>query len=369
MAEETLERMISSYMSTEQPVYSFGWQGGEPTLMGASFFRLVTELQRRHGRPGVAVSNGLQTNGTLITDEMAAHLAEFKFLVGVSVDGPADLHDRFRMNAAGAGTHASVMRGIEILRRHSVDFNTLTLVTQANARRGAEVYDWLVAQGFLYHQYIPCVEFMDDGSLASFSLDGESWGRFLCDLFDAWYTHDTRRVSIRLFDSLLHKIVDDRNVVCHLGRDCRQYFVVEHDGGIYPCDFFVRSDLRLGGVADTTWEQALDSQLYRAFGLAKCGWNENCRSCKWLGLCSGDCLKHRPGAPEAPANLSVLCTGLKMFFEHAAPRLNALADAIRTDRRREEELLRPAQSQAGRNDLCPCGSGRKFKKCCGRRNA
>jgi uncharacterized protein len=356
-------------MATEQPVYSFGWQGGEPTLMGAGFFRRVTELQQRHGRPGVAVSNGLQTNGTLITDDLAAHLAGFRFLVGVSVDGPADIHDRFRVNAAGEGTHASVMRGIETLRRHSVEFNTLTLVTQANTRRAPEVYEWLVAQGFLYHQYIPCVEFPANGGPDGFSLDGEAWGRFLCDLFDAWYPRDTRRVSIRLFDSILHKLVDNREVVCHMGRDCRQYFVVEHDGGIYPCDFFVRSDLRLGGVLDTTWDQALDSERYRAFGQAKCAWNERCRTCKWLTLCAGDCLKHRPGAPAEPANLSVLCHGARSFFEHAGTRLNALADVIRADRRAEAELLRPDGAHAGRNDLCLCGSGRKFKKCCGRRGA
>lgn len=366
MSDEVLDRMVASYMATEQTVYSFGWQGGEPTLMGADFFRKVTAAQKRLGRPGASVSNGLQTNATLITDELAGHLAEFKFLVGVSIDGPADIHDRYRIHAGGTGTHAAVLKGIDTLRRHQVEFNTLTLVTQANARRGREVYEWLTGQGFLFHQYIPCVEFDRNGRPAEFALDGESWGQFLCDLFDAWYAGDTRRVSIRMFDSLLHKIVDDRQVVCYMGSDCRQYFVVEHNGDIYPCDFFVRPDLRLGNVFDTTWEEALGSDLYRRFGCSKAKWNERCRSCRWLNLCAGDCLKHRFGAPADPGTLSLLCKGWEMFFAHAAAHLDELAASIRAERREAALAQRAEYPPAGRNDLCPCGSGRKFKKCCGR---
>lgn len=365
MSDAVLERMISSYMATKQTTYSFGWQGGEPTLMGAEFFKKVTAYQQKHGASGASVSNGLQTNGTLITDELATHLAEYKFLLGVSIDGPADIHDSYRLNAGGAPTHAMVMRGIETIRRHNIEFNTLTLVTQANARRGREVYEWLTSQGFLYHQYIPCVEFDHEGRLAPFSLDAEAWGQFLCDLFDGWYPSDTRRVSVRLFDSLLNKMVYDRVVVCHLGRDCRQYFVVEHNGDIYPCDFFVRPELRLGNIVNTTWEQSLASDIYTMFGKAKAQWNEECNQCQWLCLCAGDCMKHRQGAPASPRSLSVLCAGMKRFFAHTYSRFKELAEGIRADILEEESQSASMFPAAGRNDLCPCGSGRKFKKCCG----
>jgi uncharacterized protein len=358
--------MISSYMATEQPTYSFGWQGGEPTLMGPDFFRRVIEIQKAHARPGSTVSNGLQTNGTLITDNLAAHLAEYRFLVGVSIDGPANIHDQYRLAATGTGTHARVMQGIETLRRHNVEFNTLTLVTQANAHRGREVYEWLTGQGFLFHQYIPCVEFDRERGPAAFALDADAWGQFLCDLFDAWYQGDTRRVSIRLFDSLLHKIMDDRIVVCHLGCDCRQYFVVEHNGDIYPCDFFVNPELRLGNVCDTSWEQALESEVYRVFGTSKSEWNHACSNCRWQNLCAGDCMKHRPGFPHTPHSLSVLCAGWRKFFAHTQSRFEKLAASIREDRREEASLSSGILPAAGRNDPCPCGSGRKFKKCCGR---
>jgi uncharacterized protein len=367
MSDAVLERMISTFLATDQPVHGFGWQGGEPTLMGLDFFRKVTDWQKKYGRPGGAVSNGLQTNATLITDDMARLFAEYNFLLGVSLDGPAHIHDRYRVNAAGAGTHARVLHSIETLRRHRVEFNTLTLVTEANAGRAVEVYDWLVRQDCLYHQYIPCVEFDDRGRLLPFSVTGDAWGEFLCDLFDRWYAGDTRRVSIRYFDALLHILVDQRVVVCHLGRDCREYFVVEHNGDLYPCDFFVRDDLRIGNVFDTTWEQALDSDAYARFGCQKSCWNERCAQCRRLGLCAGDCLKHRLTPNGDARTLSVLCGGITRFLDHAFDRLQALADAVRADRRMADSLL-PATGDAGaaRNDPCPCGSGRKFKKCCGR---
>lgn len=369
MSDSVLDRMIASYMSTDQPAYSFGWQGGEPTLMGTDFFRRVTDLQQKYGRRGSTVSNGLQTNATLVTDDLAAHLAGFRFLVGVSLDGPADIHDRYRVTAAGTGTHARVMQSIETLLRHQVEFNTLTLVTQANVARGREVYEWLVGRNFLHHQYIPCVELDRQGRSAHFAIDAETWGGFLCDLFDAWYPTDTRRVSIRLFDSLLHKMVDDSVVVCHLGRDCRQYFVVEYNGDIYPCDFFVTPELRLGNVFDTTWEQALESETYRRFGARKSEWNVRCDDCRWLHICAGDCMKHRFGAPTDPRLLSHLCAGWRKFFTHTYDRFEGLAAAIRAERRESTAILDNAQPRVGRNDLCPCGSGLKFKKCCGRPSA
>lgn len=321
MSRDVLDRLVSSYMATEQPIHTFAWQGGEPTLMGVDFFRTVTDLQQRYGRSGDTVANGLQTNATLIDDELAEHLARFKFLVGCSLDGPASLHDAYRCTVHGSPTHAAVMRGIETLRRHGVTFNILVLVSSANVGHAKAVYRYLLDHGFDHHQYIPCVEFDDAGKPEPYTITGEQWGRFLCELFDEWHGNGAGCVSVRNFDVLLLKLAHDQEAVCTMGRDCRQYFVVEHNGDLYPCDFFVQDRLRLGNIRQTSWAEALESRIYHDFGVQKSQWNEACDSCEHLSLCHGDCLKHRNNAGDGPTTLSWLCPGLKTFFSHTKDRL------------------------------------------------
>ena len=375
MSDVVLERLISTYMRTLQPQYVFGWQGGEPTLLGVEFFRQVTQLQARHAPPGATVANGLQTNGTLIDDEFAEHLARYQFLLGVSLDGPAVLHDRFRQYRGGQGSHAAALRGIDCLRRQRVEFNILVLVSQANVHQPREVYRYLRDQGFLYHQYIPCVEFAADGRPQPFAISGEEWGRFLCELHDEWRVADTRTVSIRHFDSLLNLLVSGERNVCTLGRNCCQYLLVEHNGDLYPCDFFVDPRFRLGNLENLSWEEALASPVYHEFGALKTQWHADCASCSCLEFCSGDCLKHRLTGPRPdPRTLSWLCPGWRRFLEHAMPGFRDLARGIQAERERQavaDSAARRAGSAAlglprpGRNDPCPCGSGRKHKKCCG----
>jgi len=373
MSEEVLDRMIAGYMATDQPQYAFGWQGGEPTLMGLEFFRKVVELQQKHGRAGAIVANGLQTNAVLIDDEFAEHLAKYSFLVGVSIDGPAGVHDVYRTNAAGRGSHADVLRGIECLERNRVEFNALILVNSANVRRAREVYRYICDLGIMFHQYIPCVEFDADRRPMPYSISGEEWGDFLCEIYDQWYPTDTRTVSIRLLDSILTLLVDGSRNICHMGRNCCQYFVVEYNGDVYPCDFFVEADLKLGNVASDSWEGLQRSPKYLQFGKQKSQWNELCGGCAFLKYCSGDCLKHRlPGAGD-PRTLSRLCEGWKQFYGHALPGLEKLAVEIKGEREVERERLaaptaaprRDKLPVVGRNDPCPCGSGKKYKKCCG----
>ncbi len=373
MSAAVLEQMVKSYMATKQPTYTFGWQGGEPTLMGLDFFRKITEIQKKYGRAGDVLSNGLQTNATLIDDEMAKHLRLYRFLVGCSLDGPAEIHDRYRRSIGGAPSHADVLGGIEVLKRHRVEFNILVLVSQSNVHRAREVYRYLTDQGFLHQQYVPCVEFNREGALRSFAIHGPEWGDFLCQLFDQWHRDDAFRVSIRQFDAILAKMVDGVTNLCSMGRDCCQYVVVEHNGDIYPCDFFVQGRLRLGNVLETSWKEALTSRTYRDFGSQKREWNEACETCDCLDLCHGDCLKHRIHTGASPRNLSHLCAGWKQFIRHTRERFVELAEKVRTRRIQEQRIvsraLTPAGrplSSAGRNAPCPCGSGRKFKKCCGR---
>ncbi len=187
MSRTTLERLISGYMALDMAQHVFGWQGGEPALMGVDFFREVTRLQQQYGRDGAVVANGLQTNGTLLDDEFAGHLVRYRFLVGVSLDGPPAIHDRYRHGAPPAsGSHAAVMRGIGCLRRRRAEFNILTLVTAANVRRASEVYRYLCEEEFNFQQYIPCVEYDAQGGRQPFAIAGGEWGDFLCELFDCW---------------------------------------------------------------------------------------------------------------------------------------------------------------------------------------
>jgi len=373
MTDEVLEQMIRSYMATPQPTYSIGWQGGEPTLMGLEFFQNVVRFQKQYGRPGSNIGNGLQTNATLIDAQMAQLFHEYHFLVGCSLDGPARLHDRYRLTVGGKPTHAAVLRGIETLDRHKVEYNILTLVNQANVAHAREVYRYLVKQGFLYHQYIPCVEFDDQGELLPFAVNGEEWGNFLCEVFDEWYAHDTKKVSIRHFDSILVKMLDGQVNVCTLGQNCCQYFVVEHNGDVYPCDFFVEESLKLGNVMENSWEEMQRSATYLEFGAQKLRWNAACARCEFLDVCAGDCLKHRLYAGNPPQNLSKLCPGWKHFFRYTRSRFEKLAARVQKQRRKEARIHQQhAQRQpktplprVGRNDPCPCGSGKKFKKCCG----
>jgi len=368
MSEQVLEAMIRSYMATPQPQYAFGWQGGEPTLMGLDFFKRVTSLQQKHGRAGVAVANGLQTNSILINDEFAQHLARYKFLVGVSLDGPAEVHNRYRRFADGRGTHEHVIRAIRILERHRVEYNVLTLVSQSNVDKPREIYRYLCNQGVLFHQYIECVEFDREGQLRPFAITAQQWGDFLCAVFDEWFPHDTRRVSVRLFDSILTMMVEGVPNVCQMGGDCRQYFVVEHNGDVYPCDFFVRRELKLGNVLAGSWKEFQGSVLYREFGERKWHWNPKCANCEFLRLCAGDCPKNRPMKGKDPTLLSVLCDGWLQFYRHTITRFEQLAAEIRAERmgRFQPGAAQPAsRGRVGRNDPCPCGSGKKFKHCCG----
>jgi len=364
MSDEVLEKMIASYMQTNQNNnYAFGWQGGEPMIMGLKFFQKAIELQKRYAPPGAVIGNGLQTNATLFTEDFAQFFGEYKFLLGVSLDGPAYLHDYYRKTIGQKSTHNLVMRGIEYLRQNKVEFNILILVNNENVKKANEIYHYLRDQGFNYHQYIPCVEFDDDNNPKSFSITGEEWGEFLCDLFDQWIKEDINKISIRLFDSIMEYLVYGRYNVCHMGKDCCQYFVVEYDGNIYPCDFFVREDLLIGNVLEDKWEDILRSSIYRKFGQKKSNWHKNCDSCHFINLCHGDCQKFRIGSSQNSKILSILCKGWLKFYTHALPRFKILADKIRSGNK-ITSTIQIKSKKIGRNSPCPCGSGKKYKNCC-----
>lgn len=329
MPDPVLERMIASYTSTRQTTYSFGWQGGEPTLAGLDFFQRAVNLMETCAPPGSHCANALQTNGTLLDDAWGEFLARYRFLVGISVDGPPAWHDANRVRASGAGSHADVMRGLAVLRRHRVEFNVLTLVSAVNVADPLTLYRYLRDElGLTYHQYIECVETADDGSLRPCSVTPESWGSFLCRLFDEWYEHDQNRVSVRLFDTILHKLLTGEANTCAASHQCGQYLVVEHDGSVYPCDFFVQPDCRLGNLMRQPLDRLLNSAGARAFAKRKLQTPPACRSCPYYRHCAGDCPKNRRGDGH-----SRLCAGWQRFYQHALPRLQTIADSLRTGAR------------------------------------
>jgi uncharacterized protein len=298
--------------------------------MGVEFFKKVVRLQMQYGSPGAVVCNGFQTNATLITDELAAFLAEYKFLFGVSLDGPAQLHDYYRKTRGGMPSHAAVLKGIDRLKRHGVEYNVLALVNDRTVKQPRSIYGYFKNLGLYHQQYVPCVEFDVAGQLLPYSITGHDWGYFLCELFDSWVSEDTGRVSIRLFDSILEYLVSGKRNSCTMGTDCRQYFVVEYDGSVYPCDFFVQDQFKLGNICSGSWREFQQAAKYREFGVEKTNFCEECRACPWVEFCQGDCQKFRPrGGVNAR---SILCDGWKAFFAHALPRLRPIAEEIRAKR-------------------------------------
>jgi len=366
MDSNTLEKFTKEYLRMPMDAYSFAWQGGEPTLMGVDFYRQALKFQRKYHRGGT-ITNVLQTNGTLLDDEWGELLHKNQFLVGVSIDGPGKIHNYYRQYADGRGTHAEVLRGLNVLKKHNVEFNVLTLISAGNQDHPIEIYRYLRDElGVKYQQYIECVEFSPDRSILPFSVTPGKWGEFLCQIFDEWYAKDTRTVSIRLFDSILSRLVTGVPTICSMNGNCCNYLVVEHNGDIYPCDFQVQPELFLGNIKEHGFSEIRVSPRYQNWGALKDPHSARCSACRFLPLCMGDCPKNRNGAE------SVLCEDWQIFYAHTIERFEQLASQLLEEQRsvQRNSCNTPAEpashKHVGRNDLCPCGSGKKYKNCCGR---
>ncbi len=250
--------------------------------------------------------------------------------------------------ADGSPSHAWVVEGVRHLRRYGVEHNVLVAVSAGNVAHGARIYRYLVDQGFLHHQYIPCVNLRADGSPDSHTVSGEQWGAFLNEVYDAWRVSDTHRVSVRLFDSVIERLVDGVANTCSMGSDCRQYFVVEHNGDVFPCDFFVEAAHRLGNVMTDSWYGLLESAQYARFGRRKSVLATGCASCRYRQLCGGDCPRHRRDPEGGRRSPSSLCRGWKAFYDHALPELNAIAATL--GRKRRPGLRNDEREDDGRDD-------------------
>lgn len=296
MESGLFRKMLSSYEALPFDAKAVALQGGEPLLAEGAIFDALGESP---------VEKSVQTNATLVTEDLARRFARGGWLVGASLDGPREL------SQARGGSFDAAVRGIRRLEEAGAEYNLLAVVSKANVAHPAEVYTFL-RDGFStrFHQYIECTG-------PAMEITGEEWGGFLVGLFDEWIKADARTVSIRLFDSIVSKIVFGRPTQCSFSHTCEQYLVVEHDGSVYPCDFFVTPGLRLGNVATDSWEKIVSSPSYRAFAARKETFlPAKCRACRHFEFCRGDC----------PRNRQSLCAGWLRFFDHALPALRELAE-------------------------------------------
>ena len=396
MPDNVLEKYIKEYIDSQQvPVVSFIWQGGEPTLLGIDYYRKIVELQKKYAG-NKRVENSFQTNATLLDDEWCKFFKENNFLIGVSIDGSANLHDYHRTYKDGdRPSHQKVMEGIKLLKRHGVEFNTLTVVNKYNSYYPLEVYNFLKSIGSTYIQFIPIVERVTDepdpesvnlippsykgnAHVTEWSVEPLQYGKFLTTIFDEWVRNDVGRFFVQLFDVTLANWVGERPGLCVFGETCGDALVMEHNGDIYSCDHFVYEDYYLGNIMERSMVGMVTSLEQIKFGSNKRDLLPGyCMECDYRFACHGECPKHRfMKTPEGEDGLNYLCPAYKIFFEHVHPYMQYMGDELkkkrppanvmnwvrRIDEKKDGKMSR--KRSIGRNDPCPCGSGRKYKNCC-----
>ena len=307
MSLETLEHLVDSYLTYSYPSASFTFQGGEPTLCGLPFYRRLVELQQERGRRGQSVSNAIQTNGILITREWGKLFREYHWLVGLSVDGPEELHDKYRVNKAGHPTFQAVMKGLEALRAENVEVNVLCVVSQANVERARQVYRFFRSLGMEYLQFIPLV----------LDITPEAYGRFVIEIFELWWP-ERRRVRVRFFDNVAESLAGLDPGSCTLHSSCDSYAVVEYNGDVYPCDFFVENSWKLGNINQDSWPELAARRRRHEFAANKSRLHADCQTCEWLSICRGGCPKDRHAQQGNLEDLDYFCAAYKMIYPRIA---------------------------------------------------
>ncbi|OHB68827.1 MAG: anaerobic sulfatase maturase [Planctomycetes bacterium RBG_13_62_9] len=329
MSDAVLEKMVRDYLGLGLSVSGFAWQGGEPTLMGVDFFRTAVELQKRHGKAGQQISNTMQTNATLLEDDWCRFLHENKFLLGISIDGPREFHDAYRVDHAGQGTFHRVFRGIQNCKKHNVEFSALILLNSLNVGHPDRLFAFLVENDLTFVQFIPCVEIDPaTGAPAEFSITPQQYGDFLCRLFDLWIAHGPQKMNIREFDSLVTYYVLGHHTICTYSKQCAGFVVVEHSGDAFCCEFFVEPKWRLGSILETPLDELAASGLKKAFARDKERLDSQCLACRHLAICRGGCIKDR--VRGATPGKSYFCESYRQFFDHTIPRFMQIAAAVKT---------------------------------------
>lgn len=391
MTYELLELYTRQFIeANEIPLVTFTWQGGEPTLMGLDFFRKAIEFQKKY-KGEKTIENAFQTNGTRLDDDWCKFFRDNNILVGISIDGEEHNHDRYRKTISGKGTFSRVMKGIEVLHRHKVEFNTLSCVNAYNSKFATETYRFLKKIGSGFMQFLPVVERETDPSanaglrLASpasqpgtvatdWSVKPGEYGNFLIRIFDEWVRNDVARYFVQIFDSTLANYVGEMPGVCVFAETCGDALVMEHNGDVYTCDHYVFPEYFLGNISERSLVEMAKTQRQFDFGIEKRNkLPRYCLNCEVRYACNGECPKHRFSlTPDGKPGLNYLCEGYRAFFKHAEPYMEYMAKELKAKRppanvmqwirNRENQVVKPRIPE--RNDPCPCGSGRKFKNCC-----
>ena len=396
MADDLLELYLQQLIEAHagSPEVVVAWQGGEPTMMGLEFFERSVELASHMTAPGQRIVYTIQTNGTLLDDAWGAFFAEHSFLVGLSIDGPREVHDTYRVDKGGKPTFDRVMEGLAVLQRHDVAWNALTTVHAANERLGGDVYRFLRDEcGARFMQFIPIVErttpellpvanegwgehvrdrplYVQDGNLVTErSVTPGGYGRFLIDVFEDWVRRDIGEVYVQMLDVALANWYGEPSGLCVHSETCGLALALEHTGDLYSCDHFVEPAYKLGNIRDARMIDLIVLPQQRAFGQAKRDTLPPfCLACDVRFACHGGCPKDRfTLTPEGDPGLHYLCPSYKAFFHHIDPTMRAMCDLLRADRAPSElvGVYAAEDARRGRNDPCTCGSGRKWKVCHG----
>jgi uncharacterized protein len=370
LEEPVLRAFMRQYMQYVADVReaSFAWQGGEPTLAGLDFFQRVVKLEEDYAPADTTIGNALQTNAVLLDDRWGEFLRHYNFLVGVSLDGPEEIHDSVRRDRGGHGSFRRVMAGIDVLQRHQVEFNLLCVIGPHNVGRVREVVRFFRSQGFTHLQFIPAMAFQSIEPVAApaYLISAEEYGDFLVELFDEWYEHGFPTVSVRTFDAIVQSYLGVASDLCVYGERCDSGIVVEYNGDVYPCDFYVHRDWRLGNVTEQPLADIVRKPERDAFVARKLQLSARCQECLWRRLCQGGCPRNRSdGAAGMPPEY--FCESHRRFFSCADEPLRALKERLerRLASARAAAHTPAAPTPVARNERCPCGSGRKYKACCG----
>lgn len=381
MSDDVLEEYTRQYIDAVKITeVTFAWQGGEPTLMDIEFFKNAIRYQEKYKKPGMQIYNTIQTNGILLDDDWCEFFRENNFLVGISIDGPQELHDAYRKDKKGNPSFDQVMRGLRLMQKHGVEFNILTTVNRANADYPLEVYKFFTDEiDARYIQFIPIVELENKSSEKEFKVSDESvlpeqYGKFLSAIFDEWVKNDVGKIFIQIFDAALASWVNYPPSVCLFAPTCGTSLIIEHNGDIYSCDHFVDPEHLLGNIMENSLEELVSSSEQLQFGQEKTDkLPQKCIQCSVNFACHGACPKHRfCDDPLGETGLNYLCSSYKEFFEHIKWPMMIMASLFNQGRAPadvmsilagEPETLKNVFPDIGRNDPCPCGSGLKFKKC------
>lgn len=339
LSDELLERFIREYIESQTtPEVLFTWHGGEPLVRPLAFYEKVVRLQQRYAR-GRRIANSLQTNGTLINDDWARFFHDQGWLIGVSLDGPEAYHDAFRRTRGGGPSFRNVIRGIDILNRHAVEWNALAVANRLNGDHPLSFYRFFKNIGCQYIQVTPVVErlahhddgrqlasLVDEGQLAPFSIRPKQWGNFLCTIFDEWVRHDVSMFFINIFDATLANWVGVAPGLCTMAKHCGHAGVMEHNGDVYSCDHFVFPEYKLGNIHEQSLVEMMYSERQRRFGRAKAdSLPTQCRECQWLNACHGECPRNRfIHTANGEPGLNYLCEGYRQYFSHVAPYMDVM---------------------------------------------